>query len=112
VVWIDEILGFGLGRGRAKRAAVLGSPAAMRALPADVLARVGASLTAPLIGALAAGRTDRSIPTVDLDHDAASISAIAWDASNRLREKKSRREQEQIREAAISFAERALGVTA
>jgi AcrR family transcriptional regulator len=110
IVWIDEILGFGLGRGRAKRAAVLGSPDAMRALPADVLARVGASLTAPLVAALVAGRNDGTIPTVDADRDAASISAIAWDASNRMRANKSRREQEQIRESAIAFVERALGI--
>ncbi|HEY2811939.1 MAG TPA: TetR/AcrR family transcriptional regulator [Acidimicrobiales bacterium] len=111
VVWIDEILGFGLGRGRARRAAVLGSPAAMRALPADVLARAGLLLTAPLIGALTAGCADGTIPTVDADRDAASISAIAWDASARLRDNKSRREQERIRECAIAFVERALGIT-
>ena len=109
VVWVDEILGFGVGRGRAKRAAVLGAPAAMRALPPDVLLHVRGSLMAPLLSALEAGRAAGTFSAVDAEHDGACINAIAWDASNRLREVKSRRQQQRVRDETISFIQRALG---
>lgn len=108
-VWLEEILGFGLGRPRAGRAAVLGSASAMQAVTPDQLVRVRAMILAPLSTALAAGRSDGSFPVIDIDHDAAAISAIGWDASARLRDASSRRAQQELVESTMRFVFRGLG---
>jgi len=109
VTWIDEILGFGLGRPRARRAAVLGSPTVMRTLDPDELRRTRALLVAPLTAALAAGAADGSFVGTDPEADAAFVSAVAWETSNRMRERASRVANESLRASALSFVERAIG---
>jgi AcrR family transcriptional regulator len=106
--WIDEILSFGLGRGRAKRAAVLGAPTVMAALAPGVLDRTRALLVAPLVDLLERGRADGMFPRVDPVRDGASISAVAWEASGRMR-LPGGAGREAIRAGAIDFVHRALG---
>jgi AcrR family transcriptional regulator len=110
VVWIDEILGFGLDRPRAQRAAVLGSSAVMRSLDPDELRRTRGLLLAPLEGVLEAGVADGSFTDADLTGDAFLVSAVAWDTSGRMTEARNRAHKEELRHAAISFAHRALGI--
>jgi AcrR family transcriptional regulator len=111
-VWIDEILGFGLGRGRAKRAAVLGSPAAMGSLAPEVLAYARELLLAPLIAVLSDGVAEGTFASTSPVDDAGSVSAVAWEASNRLRSLKDKAQREATRDGALAFVHRALGVTA
>jgi AcrR family transcriptional regulator len=109
VVWIDEILGFGLGRPRARRAAMLGSPAAMRSLAPEELRRALTLLVAPLTAVLRAGKADESFDCVDPDTEAMLLSAMAWEASARIGDASSRAERDALRSVLLSFAGRALG---
>jgi AcrR family transcriptional regulator len=111
-VWLEEILGFGLGRPRAGRAAVLGSASAMRAVTPEQLVGVRAMILAPLSTALAAGRSDGSFPAINDIQDAATISAIAWDASARLRGVTGKRAQQDVVDSTVRFVFRGLGTGA
>jgi AcrR family transcriptional regulator len=105
VTWIDEILGFGSGRPRARRAAVLGSPEAMRALPVGELAHARELLLRPLTDALASG----DFTITDAALDASFISAATWEASGQIGFADSR-QRDAIRSSVLAFIGRALGV--
>lgn len=109
-VWIDEILGFGLDRPRAQRAAVLGSATAKGALAPNELRHALELLTASLEEALAAGRADGSLPGADAA-DAPLISSATWDTSSRMGEADSKAAKARHRAALLSFVRRGLGVT-
>jgi AcrR family transcriptional regulator len=111
-VWIDEILGFGFDRPRARRAAVLGSAAAKSSLAPDETRRALRLLAEPLINVLAAGRADGSFPLAEPDRDAGLVSALAWETSARLGEASARPVKQELRSELLSFVHRALGVTA
>lgn len=107
--WIDEILGFGTGRPRARRAAVLGAPDAMQAIGNTAeLQHALDLLIEPLAEAIAEGAADGSIVTDDPTLDAYAVSAIAWDTSGRL-QSLPKRQAAAAADAARSFALRALG---
>ncbi len=111
-LWIDEILAFGLGRPRAQRAAVLGSPAAMSSLPRAEIRHALDVIGGPLAAALARGAADGSFPGVDPGdptHDAVLVSSVAWESSSRLADARSPAERAAVRERALSFVHRALG---
>ncbi len=107
-VWIDEILGFGFGRPRAERAAVLGSATAKGALAPGELRNALDLLTASLAEAVAAGRADGSFPLAE-PGDAALVSAAAWETSTRMGEARSAAAKDALRAALLSFVHRALG---
>ena len=109
VVWIDQILAFGLDRPRARRAAVLGAPS-MRALPPDELQRAIDLLVAPLIDVLQSGAAAGSLDVGDARADAVIVSAAAWDTSNRMREASTRAGKDQLRDNLLAFVARAFGV--
>jgi AcrR family transcriptional regulator len=108
-VWIDEILGFGFGRARAKRAAVLGSPTAMAALTPGVLERTRALLVAPLVDLLGRGHANGTFELVDPARDGALVSAVAWEASGRI-SRATGAERRAIRASTLDFVHRALGI--
>ena len=107
VVWMDEILAFGLDRPRARRAAVLGAPGAMRTMAPDELQRAIDLLIAPLVDVLESGAADGSLAVGDARADAALVSASAWDTSNRMRDLASPAEQAQLRNNLLTFVSRA-----
>jgi AcrR family transcriptional regulator len=107
--WVDEILAFGYDRGRSKRAAVLGAPAAMRTLGPDATVHALRLLLVPLTEALASGVADGSLPGADPTHDAALISAMAWDTSMRMGDASTRVLKDAARDATHAFVLRALG---
>jgi AcrR family transcriptional regulator len=108
-VWIDEILGFGFGRRRAQRAAVLGEQGAMRSLDPREMTRATRLLTVSLEQILTAGVADGSFATCAPAPDAAMISALAWDGSGRVGEASTKAAKDQVRLRLISFVKRALG---
>jgi AcrR family transcriptional regulator len=109
--WVDEILSFGFNRARARRAAVLGSPGAMRAQGSSDEARhAGALLTAPLVSILDRGRKDGTFPLVDPKSDARMITAFTLDAAG-LSAAGVRQTYAEARRAVLSFTVRALGGT-
>jgi AcrR family transcriptional regulator len=80
--WIEEIMSFGHHRTKAARAAVLGSPGAMRAEGyAEETRRAARLLVAPLKALLAAGKTTGVFPDADPESDALLIASIAWAAA-------------------------------
>jgi AcrR family transcriptional regulator len=109
--WLDEILGFGLGRPRARRAAVFGSRAAMQSLPAAELRRALDELVVPLGDVLRAGAADGTFATGDPYREATLIGAMAWETSARLGECRSKREREELRASLLTFVGRALHPT-
>jgi AcrR family transcriptional regulator len=107
--WVDEILSFGFNRARARRAAVLGSPGAMRAEGSSDEARhAGGLLTAPLLSILDRGRQDGTFPLADPKSDARMITAFTLDAAG-LSAAGVRQTQAEARRAVLSFTLRALG---
>jgi AcrR family transcriptional regulator len=108
--WIEEILSFGHHRTKAARAAVLGSPGAMKAEGyAEETRHAAKLLIAPLEGLLAAGARDGTFPAAD-PADAPLIQSVVWTAAglNPMRDKPFSRADalRQVR----SFCLRALGV--
>lgn len=109
VVWIDEILGFGLDRPRARAAAVLGTDEAMRSLAPGELRAALDRLVAPLAAALSAGAGDGSLPDADPAADTALVSDLAWATVVRLRGAGSDDERRRLRAALLGFVGRAVG---
>ena len=109
VVWIDEILGFGFGRRRAKRAAVLGSPDAMHSLAPEATTRALQLLIVPLEKVLHEGAADGSFPHVAPASDAPLISAMAWATSNRVGATRRTANKDELRTGLLSFVHRGLG---
>jgi AcrR family transcriptional regulator len=108
--WIDEILSYGQHRGKARRAAVLGSAGAMRAEGfADEMARAFGLLTVPLLDVLEAGRADGTFPHADPPADALQVQALAWRASGLNPFAEARPATPETREAVLDFCLRALG---
>ena len=106
--WVDEILSFGFNRARARRAAVLGSPGAMRAQGSSEEARhAGALLTAPLVSILDRGRKDGAFPRAEPKSDARMITAFTLDAAG-LNGASVRQSQADARRAVLSFILRAV----
>jgi AcrR family transcriptional regulator len=110
VVWIDEILGFGLDRPRARAAAVLGTDEAMRSLAPGELRAALDRLVAPLASALAAGAEDGSLPGAEPVDDAPIVSDLAWATVVRLRAAESEEERRRLRAALLGFVGRTVGV--
>jgi AcrR family transcriptional regulator len=108
-LWVEAILEFSRDGPRSRRAAVLGSAAAMRSVGGTELRRATDLILAPLKTVLAAGASAGAFRTVDAERDAAFISAIAWDAASRLRAIKKIDKREELREATLEFIERAVG---
>jgi AcrR family transcriptional regulator len=109
--WIAEIVSFGHHRTKAERAAVLGSPGAMKAEGYAEETRYAAKLLiAPLEALLAAGARDGSFPLTE-PGDASLIESVAWTAAglNPMRERPSSR-AEALRQVR-SFCLRALGAS-
>jgi AcrR family transcriptional regulator len=109
-VWIDEILGFGLDRPRATRAAVFGAPAAMRSLPPAELRRALDQLIESLIEVLSHGAGDGTFTISEASNDAVFISALAWETSNRMRDATTRQARSELRRSMLVFTRRALGM--
>lgn len=108
--WLDEILSYGRHRGKARRATVLGSAAAMRAEGvADEMTRAFHLLTVPLEQVLAAGRADGSFPHADPPADSLQVQALAWRASGLNPFAEARPATAETRAAVLSFCLRALG---
>ena len=107
--WIDEILGFGLDRPRARRAAVLLAPDAMRSLDPAEVRRALELLIVPLRSVLATGAADGSFHGIDPDGDAAQVSALTWETASRLHDATSRSQRDGLRASLVSFVNRALG---
>jgi AcrR family transcriptional regulator len=107
--WTDEILGFGLDRPRARRAAVLLAPDAMRSLDPEEVRRALELLVVTLRAVLAAGAADGSFPGIDPEGDASHISALTWETASRLHLATSRAERDELRASLLSFVRRALG---
>lgn len=110
VVWIDEILSLGLDQTRASRAAVLGSPAAIRSLLPDEMRRALTALVVPLASTLAAGAADGSFVGIRPESDAQLISAATWETLARTRDATSREDIDRLRADLLSFVRRALAV--
>jgi AcrR family transcriptional regulator len=111
--WIDEIMSLGYHRTKAARAAVLGSPGAMRAEGyADESIRAAKLLIEPLRALLGDGRRDGTFPLADPASDAPLVQSVVWTAAglNSLREPALPRDD--AFRAVRSFCWRALGVTA
>jgi AcrR family transcriptional regulator len=106
--WIDEILGFGLGRPRARRAAVLGSRAAMRSLPPEELRGALDRLIEPLTAVLSAGAADGTFTADEPAQDAFLVSAMTWETSSRMAGA-AVRDRDALRAALLAFVGRALG---
>jgi AcrR family transcriptional regulator len=109
--WIEEILSFGHHRTKAARAAVLGSPGAMKAEGyADETRHAAKLLIEPLEALLAAGGRDGTFPAAD-PADAPLIQSVVWTAAglNPTRDKPASRADalRQVR----SFCLRALGAS-
>jgi AcrR family transcriptional regulator len=109
VVWIDEILGFGLDRPRARAAAVLGTDEAMRSLAPGELRAALDRLLAPLASALAAGAEDGSLPDAEPVGDAPIVGDLAWATVVRLRAAGSEEERRRLRAALLGFVGRTVG---
>ena len=108
--WIDEILSFGRHRGKARRAAVLGSAGAMRAEGyAEEVAHAARLLTVPLEEVLAAGRADGTFPLADPEFDATQIQTLALWASGLNPFVEARPATAATRAAVLDFCLRALG---
>jgi AcrR family transcriptional regulator len=107
--WTDEILGFGLDRPRARRAAVLLAPDAMRSLDPEEVRRALELLIVPLRSVLADGAADGSFRDIDPEGDASHISALTWETASRLHHASSRAERDALRASFLSFVNRALG---
>ena len=109
VTWIDEILAFGLPRGRTRRAAVLGAPAVRSALPPRQMRSAIELLLVPLEALVRAGSdqgqflTDDPVATSDL------LSAMTWETSARIGEAKTGLERDALRTSLITFVARGLG---
>ena len=107
--WVDEILSFGFVSARARRAAVLGSPGAMRAEGSSEEARyAGDLLTAPLSSILEEGKRDGTFPSAQASTDARMITAITLDAAG-LNAAGVRQTRPEARRAVLDFCRRALG---
>lgn len=77
--WIDETLSLGYDRRRARRAAVLASPAARRTVGySEESARAAAALSEPLLEVLVIGTASGAFPRCVPADDAATIHAIVW----------------------------------
>jgi hypothetical protein len=111
-VWVDEILSFGFDRARARRAAVLGSPGAMRAEGSrDEARHAGDLLTAPLASILERGRDDGTFPQASPTSDARMITAFTLDAAG-LSVAGTRQSRNEARRDVLAFTLRALGAVA
>ncbi|MBX6390685.1 MAG: TetR/AcrR family transcriptional regulator [Frankia sp.] len=110
-VWVDELLALVGGEGpRAERAAVLGSPAATRALDPQQRRRAQSLLVAPLTATIQAGVADGSMRSDDPDADAVIISTITWETAAQIRITPDSAEKAALRAQALSFIRRALRV--
>jgi AcrR family transcriptional regulator len=107
--WIDEILSFGFDRARARRAAVLGSPGAMRAEGSREEARHAVDLlTTPLLSILELGRDDGTFSQSNPTSDARMITAFTLDAAG-LSAAGTRQSRTEARRDVLAFTLRALG---
>jgi AcrR family transcriptional regulator len=111
VVWVDEILALSLDEPRAQRAAVLGSPAAMRSLAPGELHRAHDLLVAPLTATLVAGRSGGVFAGIRPEADAPLVSAATWETLTRARDAAERADADRLRADLLSFLRRALSVT-
>ena len=111
--WIDEIMSLGYHRRKAARAAVLGSPGAMRAEGyAEESRHAITLLTAPLRDLLAAGQRDGTFPLADPVADAPLIQSVVWTAAGLSPLHEPARPRADAFRAVRSFCRRALGVPA
>jgi AcrR family transcriptional regulator len=111
--WIDEIMSLGYHRRKAARAAVLGSPGAMRAEGyAEESRRAITLLTTPLRDLLAAGQRDGTFPLADPAADAPLIQSMLWTAAGLSPLREPARQRADAFSAVRSFCWRALGVPA
>jgi AcrR family transcriptional regulator len=108
--WIDEILGFAYDRGRAKRAAVLGSSASRGSLDAEELRRALELLIVSLTTVLVTGAADGTFTTAAPVDDARHISALAWETSGRMGEAATKAQKAELRAGLLAFVGRALGI--
>jgi AcrR family transcriptional regulator len=109
VTWIDEVLAFGMGRPRARRATVLGSPSLMAAIDPGEVRRALDLLLEPLAAALEAGRDDGTFAAADPALHAPMVSAMAWEVSNRLRDAGGPAQRAVWRASLLELVDRALG---
>ncbi|MFI5041212.1 MAG: TetR/AcrR family transcriptional regulator [Acidimicrobiales bacterium] len=108
--WIEEVLSYGHHRTKAARAAVLGSPGAMRADGYfDETRHASKLLIAPLEGLLAAGKLDGTFPHADPAADAPLVQAVAWAAAGLPPLRETCRSRAEAFRAVQSFCLRALG---
>jgi AcrR family transcriptional regulator len=108
--WIDEILGIGHDRARARRAAILRSAGARRAEGSAAEAqRAVQQLTAPLMAILEAGKADGSFPRAEPESDARMISAATWSAAGLATPTEPRRARADALDEVLHFSLRALG---
>lgn len=111
VAWVDEVLAFGMGRPRARRANVLGSPSVMAAIDPVEVRRALDLLLAPLAAALEEGRDDGTFAAADPALHAPMVSAMAWEVSGRLREAGRPAQRTAWRASLLELVDRALGAT-
>lgn len=110
--WIDETLSYGQHRGKARRAAVLGSAGAMRAEGyAEEMRHASKLLVAPLEAILTEGQRDGSFPDADPAADAQLIQAMASHASGLSPFHEPTGTRPEARAAVLSFSLRALGTS-
>jgi len=108
--WIDEIMSFGHHRKKAARAAVLGSPGAMRAEGyAEEMRHAIALLLAPLRDILVAGRADGSFPRADPAADARLMQSVVWTAAGLDQKQVAHGSRAEATRAVLSFCLRAVG---
>jgi AcrR family transcriptional regulator len=111
--WIDEIMSLGYHRRKAARAAVLGSPGAMRAEGYAAESRRAITLlSAPLRDLLTAGQRDGTFPLADPAADAPLIESVVWTAAGLSPLRQPTRPRADAFRAVRSFCWRALGVPA
>jgi AcrR family transcriptional regulator len=111
--WIDEIMSLGYNRRKAARAAVLGSPGAMRAEGyAEESRHAVRLLSAPLLDLLAAGHRDGTFPQADPPADAPLIQSVVWTAAGLSPLREPAQPRADAFRAVRSFCWRALGVPA
>lgn len=108
--WLDEIISFGHHPKKAARAAVLGSPSAMRAEGYEVEARHAAKLLVTQLEALLlAGKLDGSFPLADPAADAPMVHSAAWAAAGLIPQRDPRSSRAEAFRSIRSFCLRALG---
>jgi AcrR family transcriptional regulator len=109
--WIDEMMSLRYHRRKAARAAVLGSPGAMRADGyAEESRRAITLLTTPLLDVLVAGQRDGTFPLTDPPADAPLIQSVVWTAAGLSPLREPARPRAEAFGAVRSFCWRALGV--